>query len=144
MVHRAVPEEATHEEQGVQNGPHLTSINPATEDVLGHVPLTDRSGLEAVLQGASETARLWGSLSLASRRIYLRRLRHVVIEEAEAIARLVAMEQGKPLPEAYATEILPVLALLKWLEREGIDYLAPPPLCAHDAHIGPQAHVRAL
>ncbi len=119
---QATPGEVVH---GPQDGPRLTSISPATEQVLGHVPLTGRSGLEAILRGAEETARIWGTLSPDSRRVYLRRLRQAVVDEAEAIARLVASEQGKPLSEAYATEIIPVLALLKWLEAEGLEHLSP-------------------
>lgn len=111
--------------EGVQNGPQLTSINPATGDILGYVPLTDLEGLSAIIRNARETARVWGYLTPASRRVYLRQLRQVIVDQSEAIARLVSMEQGKTLAEAYATEIIPVLATLKWLEREGLDLLAP-------------------
>ena len=124
MTELSTPDRTIHERQAAQNGPRLTSINPSTGEVLGYVPLTDRDGLDAVIRNARETARVWGLLTTTSRRVYLRQLRQAILNNGEEIARLVVMEQGKTLSEAYATELIPVLATLKWLEREGLDLLA--------------------
>lgn len=107
------------------NGAVVTSTNPATGEVLGRVHLLDNAGIDATMQSAREVANTWGRTSTASRRIYLRKLRYTLLNESEELARLIAMEQGKTQSEAQATEIFPSLALLKWLEGEGLDKLDP-------------------
>lgn len=107
------------------DGSILTSTNPANGDVLGHVQLVDRAGIDACLQNAHAAAGVWGRTSPRSRRVYLRQLRYTLLNESENLAHLIAMEQGKTPVEAYTTEIFPALALLKWLEKEGLGRLAP-------------------
>ena len=101
----------------------LASHNPATGAVLGYVSLMTPEELHATIETAADAARIWGQTSHASRRSYLQRLRRVLLQESDALAQLIASEQGKTPGEAYVTEIFPSLAYLKWLERDGLNQL---------------------
>lgn len=52
-----------------------------------------------------------------ARRRWLRLLRRAVAAHARDIARVVAEEIGKPESEAYVSEVLPLLAAIRWHER---------------------------
>lgn len=125
MTDQMATTDAPAQEVPSKNGAVITSINPSTGEVLGHVQRTDRSGIDAVIRNARDAAATWGRTSAASRRVYLRQLRYTLLNRSEELARLIAMEQGKTQAEAFSIEIFPSLALLKWLEGEGLEALAP-------------------
>lgn len=58
------------------------------------------------------------------RRNWLRRFRQGVAQQGMAIAARVAGEIGKPVGEAYVSEVLPLLAAIRWHERRAGRLLA--------------------
>lgn len=110
-------------EQAAEPSNRLASFNPATGEVLGYVSLMTPEELNATIEAAADAARIWGQTSHASRRAYLQRLRRVLLQKSDALAQLIASEQGKTPGEAYVTEIFPSLAYLKWLESDGLKLL---------------------
>lgn len=103
----------------------LTSFNPATGEPIGYVPLVGREGIDAAVAAAREAQPAWGRLSVAERAASLHALRMRLVEEAEELARLISTEQGKPRADALSIEVLPAATLLKYLEREAPELLAP-------------------
>ncbi len=97
----------------------IVSINPATEEELGRVAVMHRADVDLAIQNARHAFRSWSHIPLAGRRRYLQRLIDLVVEEKTAIAELIAREQGKPVAEALAAEIVPVLAVLRFLVKHG-------------------------
>jgi succinate-semialdehyde dehydrogenase/glutarate-semialdehyde dehydrogenase len=97
----------------------IISINPATEQELGRVPVMQRPDVDLAIENARHSFRSWSQVPLAGRRRCLQRLIDLVVDEKEAIAELIAREQGKPVAEALAAEVVPVLAVLKFLIKQG-------------------------
>ncbi len=102
----------------------LESINPATGELLGAVPVTPPGEVAAVVDAVAKVQPFWAQLTLTDRARYLDRAAQVVIDESDAIRDLIVNEQGKPRNEAFSMEILPSIDALGWIGREGRRLLA--------------------
>lgn len=104
-------------------GSRRASYNPATGELLGYVALVGREGVDAALHAAHEAQREWATWSPRRRAQTLRQFGHALVADADAVARLVSMEQGKPVPEALSMELMSVLPQLRWLTSQGVKLL---------------------
>jgi succinate-semialdehyde dehydrogenase/glutarate-semialdehyde dehydrogenase len=95
----------------------IVSINPATERELGRVTVADRDGIDDALDKAHRAFSTWSQMPIRERQKYLARVNDVLLAQQEEIATLIAQEQGKPVAEALASEIVAVLGILKDLSR---------------------------
>ena len=103
-------------------------VSPADGRAFAEVSLLDRAEAGFALESARAAFASWSRLSFVERGRYLLRLRDVVLEEAKALAALIAREQGKPVPEAHAVEIFPALETLKYLALHAEDVLRDDPV----------------
>lgn len=78
----------------------LDVLNPATEEVLGRVPVASTQQLEEALNAAREAQVKWARLTGVERGSLLRKWADLVDRNREDLARLVAREVGKPYREA--------------------------------------------
>jgi succinate-semialdehyde dehydrogenase / glutarate-semialdehyde dehydrogenase len=74
-------------------------INPATEDVLGELPLADAADLDRALEAAQRGFKLWRNSTAQERAAVLQGAARLMLERQEEIARIATMEQGKTLAE---------------------------------------------
>jgi succinate-semialdehyde dehydrogenase / glutarate-semialdehyde dehydrogenase len=74
-------------------------INPATEEVLGELPLADAADLDRALETAQRGFKLWRNSTAQERAAVLQGAARLMVERQEQIARIATMEQGKPLAE---------------------------------------------
>lgn len=95
----------------------LISRNPATLDVLGEVPIAGAQEVRAAVDRAREASSSWAGLGYAERGRYLRRLKEIILEDADAIAQLVCREGGKPIVECYSAELFPACDFLEYFSR---------------------------
>ncbi|GAA3392432.1 NAD-dependent succinate-semialdehyde dehydrogenase [Cryptosporangium minutisporangium] len=93
-------------------------INPATEEVLGHVPLADAADLDRALAAAARGWRVWRDTPVLRRSAILHRAADLMRERAAEIGRAMTLEQGKPLSESTG-EAQRAAALLDWDTEEG-------------------------
>ena len=78
------------------------SLNPATEEVVGEFPgATDRE-VDAALTRADVVFRSWRQSPFAERCAVNERLADLLEAEADDLARLMALEMGKPLAQGVA------------------------------------------
>ena len=77
----------------------LQSINPATGDVVGEVPVTPVASITSVTDRARAAAAGWRRLSLAERRDCLASAAPRFLARAEELGALLTREMGKPLNE---------------------------------------------
>lgn len=75
-------------------------INPATEAVFARVPHASEAQMNAAVAAAKSAQKAWAETPMAERRARVEALAAAIGEEADELARLITMEQGKPLPEA--------------------------------------------
>jgi succinate-semialdehyde dehydrogenase/glutarate-semialdehyde dehydrogenase len=74
-------------------------INPATEEVLGELPLADAADLDRALETAQRGFRIWRESTPQQRAAVLQGAARLMVERQEDIARIATMEQGKTLAE---------------------------------------------
>jgi succinate-semialdehyde dehydrogenase/glutarate-semialdehyde dehydrogenase len=74
--------------------------NPATGEIIARVPDLGAEGARAAIEAAHRAFGPWKSLLAKERSAILRRWFDLIIENGEALARLMTAEQGKPLAEA--------------------------------------------
>jgi acyl-CoA reductase-like NAD-dependent aldehyde dehydrogenase len=78
----------------------LAVINPATGSPFTEVPATSPAQLDQAVDAATAAFARWGSLPLADRQEQVRALAAVVRDHIDELARLLTLEQGKPLGRA--------------------------------------------
>ena len=74
--------------------------NPATGDVLGHVPLTAREDVDDAVRAASRAFPEWRRTPPEDRIQFLFKLKQILEEHFEEIARTITTENGKTLAES--------------------------------------------
>src|SRR4051812_27379538 len=70
-------------------------INPATAETLAEVPLSNEADVAAAVEAASAAFPEWRRTPPEERIQYLFKLKNLLEEHFEEIARLVTMENGK-------------------------------------------------
>ncbi|MFF7884678.1 NAD-dependent succinate-semialdehyde dehydrogenase [Streptomyces sp. NPDC020794] len=88
-------------------------VNPATEEVIGEVPLATTDDLDRALAGAAEGFRAWRDTPVARRTALLHAAADLLTERSAEVGRIMTLEQGKPRAEA-AGEARRVADTLRW------------------------------
>lgn len=88
-------------------------VNPATEQVIGHVPLATAADLDRAAAAAAAGFETWRSTPIAQRTAILHRAADLLVSRADEVGRTMTLEQGKPLAEA-AGEARRVAGALRW------------------------------
>ena len=84
------------------DGKTLGVINPATEEVIATMAYGSRADAKRALEAAAKAMPAWMKLTAYDRAKVLKKTADLMRERADAIARTLTMEQGKPLAEAKA------------------------------------------
>ena len=92
--------------------------NPATGEVLGHVPELGAAETRRAIEAAHAALPGWRALTAQARATILRRWFNLLLEHQEDLATLMTLEQGKPLAEARG-EIAYAASFLEWFAEEG-------------------------
>jgi malonate-semialdehyde dehydrogenase (acetylating) / methylmalonate-semialdehyde dehydrogenase len=79
---------------------YLPVTNPATCEVLAEVPDSSYADVDRAVQAAKEGFEEWRSTPVLSRAQYMYRLKNVLEDKFEELARIVVMENGKTMDEA--------------------------------------------
>jgi succinate-semialdehyde dehydrogenase / glutarate-semialdehyde dehydrogenase len=96
----------------------LALTNPATGEEIGRVPIATGRDLANALDAAKRGFAVWRAISPYDRAIVLRGAALRIRERADAIARIMTLEQGKPIAEARA-EMLATADIFEWAAEEG-------------------------
>ena len=83
-------------------GEHLKVVNPATQDVLAMVQASTASDVHAAIAAASKAFPSWRATPPEDRIQYLFKIKQLLEDHFEEIARITTMENGKTLTEAKA------------------------------------------
>ncbi len=104
------------------------ATNPATGEPFAQASLLDAAQANEAIAAAHAAFPAWSRTSFAERARLLDRWRQAVVDEADAIARLIEREQGKPAAEALAAEVLPSRDALVYLKQHAQDLLRDEPV----------------
>ncbi|MDP9280575.1 MAG: NAD-dependent succinate-semialdehyde dehydrogenase [Chloroflexota bacterium] len=80
----------------------ITSVNPATEEVLARFDPFTPEEVDRALDDAQDAFIAWRERSIAERAVPMRRLAALLRERADRYGRLITLEMGKPIAEAKA------------------------------------------
>lgn len=100
------------------SGRTLGVINPATEEVIEEVAYGGRPETRRALEASQRALPAWSKTTAYERAKILKKTADLMRERADAIARTLTMEQGKPLGEARA-EVLHSADTFEWFAEEG-------------------------
>ena len=100
------------------NSETLEVNNPANGELLGVVPKMGRRETRRAIEAAERAQKLWRAKSAKERAIILRKWFDLVMLHQDDLARIMTLEQGKPLAEAKG-EIAYGAAYLEWYAEEG-------------------------
>lgn len=86
--------------QAVGSSPSLDVINPATGTVFASCPTATREQLDAAVAAARRASKSWAKTSFAERAALIAKLADALKAQQESLARLLTLEQGKPIGQA--------------------------------------------
>ena len=99
------------------NGATFAVDNPANGETLGTVPGLGRIETQRAIGAAQRALPGWRALTAKERSIKLRRWYELMLENQDDLARLMTLEQGKPILEAKG-EIIYAASFLEWFAEE--------------------------
>src|SRR3954471_10716762 len=101
-----------------ENGQTLGVTNPATEETIRDVAYGSRKDCARAVAAAARAMPDWMKKTAYDRAKVLKKTADLMRERADAIAKTLTMEQGKPLAEAKA-EVLHSADTFEWFAEEG-------------------------
>ena len=103
--------------RGADDGGVFDVLNPSTGEKIASVPNMGAVETAAAIDAAASAYEEWRGRTGKERSVILRRWFELVMDEQEALARLLTMEQGKPLAEARG-EIAYGASFIEWFAEE--------------------------
>ncbi|WP_293859739.1 NAD-dependent succinate-semialdehyde dehydrogenase [uncultured Alsobacter sp.] len=97
----------------------LPVLNPATEQVLGTVPVATRADLDDALAAAAEGFRVWSRTPPAKRAEVMLKAAALMRERIDAIGHTITVEHGKPY-EAGRLEVIRGCEFFEWDAGEAV------------------------
>ncbi|MGW0949894.1 NAD-dependent succinate-semialdehyde dehydrogenase [Streptomyces sp. NPDC002623] len=95
----------------------FTVSNPANGEALAELPALSRLQVAEAIDAAGRALPGWRALSGKQRALLLRRWFDLVTEHTEDLARLITLEEGKPLAEARG-EMVYAASFIEWFAEE--------------------------
>jgi succinate-semialdehyde dehydrogenase / glutarate-semialdehyde dehydrogenase len=100
------------------SGPSIAVDNPATGEILGNVPNLGRAEAAAAIAAAHAALPAWRARTAKDRAVRLRSWFDLIMANQEDLARLMTLEQGKPLAESRG-EVAYGASFIEWFAEEG-------------------------
>ena len=100
------------------DGATLAVTNPANDSVIGTVPKLGAAETARAIDAAQEAFKSWRQLPAKQRAACLKTLAQLMLDNAEDLAKLMTIEQGKPLVESRG-EVAYAASFFEWFAEEG-------------------------
>nr|HQV13742.1 aldehyde dehydrogenase family protein [Denitromonas sp.] len=100
------------------NGKTFAVENPATGELLAHVPSAGADETRRAIDAARLAQPAWRAKTAGERARILRRWYELLLANQEDLAQLMTAEQGKPLVESRG-EIAYAASFIEWFAEEG-------------------------
>lgn len=97
--------------------PSIDVVNPATGETIGSVGRAEGDEVEAAITAARRAFRPWADLAPTARAGFLHRLGDLIRVDADTLAEVMTLEQGKPVNEARG-EILKLADACRFYAEE--------------------------
>jgi succinate-semialdehyde dehydrogenase/glutarate-semialdehyde dehydrogenase len=100
-----------------KSGQMIDVDNPATGEIIGRVPKLGSTETRQAIEAANRAFPAWSKKTAKERAGVLRRWFDLMMENQDDLARLMTLEQGKPLAESKG-EVAYAAAFLEWFGEE--------------------------
>jgi len=100
-----------------KSGGTIQVDNPASGEIIGGVPKLGASETREAIEAANKAFPLWSKQTGKERAAVLRKWFDLMMENQEDLARLMTLEQGKPLTESRG-EVAYAASFLEWFGEE--------------------------
>ncbi len=101
-----------------QNGSFIEVNNPATLEIVGKVPNFSSNEIKSVIDDADRAFQIWKNTTAKDRSILLKKWSDLIVKNVDDLAKIMTIEQGKPLAEAKG-EILMGASYIEYYAEEG-------------------------
>jgi succinate-semialdehyde dehydrogenase/glutarate-semialdehyde dehydrogenase len=91
--------------------------NPATAEIVGTVPRLGQSETRRAIDAAARAFPAWRKMTAKARAAVMRRWSDLMLAHQDDLARLMTIEQGKPLAESRG-EVAYAASFLEWFGEE--------------------------
>ncbi|MCF1504801.1 NAD-dependent succinate-semialdehyde dehydrogenase [Afifella sp. H1R] len=102
---------------GADSGETIDVTNPATGETIGTIPKCGKAETERAIEAAAEAFESFKKTSADERAKLLRALHDAIMDNQDALAELLTLEQGKPLTESRG-EVGMSAAYVLWFAEE--------------------------
>src|SRR6202521_1643483 len=99
------------------SGQMISVDNPGTGEIIGKVPRLGGAETRQAIEAANRAFPAWSKRTAKERALVLRRWFDLMMANQEDLARLMTLEQGKPLSESRG-EVAYAAAFLEWFGEE--------------------------
>ncbi|KAJ2021409.1 hypothetical protein GGI06_002238 [Coemansia sp. S85] len=109
---------------------HFDIVDPATLETIGSVPDMDASDVKLAVSAATRAFASWKHTTSKERSLLLRKWHDLLVANKDDLARLMTLENGKPLGEAHG-EIGYSASFVEWFSEEakrGYGDIVPSPI----------------
>lgn len=96
----------------------IKAINPATNDIIGEIPVSNKSTVSAKVEESRKAFLSWSQLSIKERAGYLQKVYDLIVKKNE-IAKTITQNNGKPRPESNLAEIAATLQNMEYFIANG-------------------------
>ena len=100
-----------------QSGKTIEVNNPATMEIIGKVPNFTAEETKSAIDHADKAFQSWKNTTAKERSIILKKWSDLIIEHVDDLAKIMTIEQGKPLAEAKG-EILMGASYIEFYAEE--------------------------
>ncbi len=116
----------------VEAEPYTPVINPATGEVFAHAPSATAAQLDQAVAAAKDAFKPWAALGYAGREKYLLDYAAALQTHREDLARLLTLEQGKPLETGAQRE---VDLAIEWIRQTAVRRIPVEIVEENDTHV---------
>ncbi|PMH46010.1 succinate-semialdehyde dehydrogenase (NADP(+)) [Vibrio sp. 10N.286.49.B3] len=95
----------------------LAVTNPATGEQIGHVPISCVKSVNQGIERAHDAQKEWAKQTAKQRAVILKAWYELLMENQADLARLMTLEQGKPLAESMG-EVSYGASFVEWFAEE--------------------------
>ncbi|PNB77178.1 succinate-semialdehyde dehydrogenase (NADP(+)), partial [Pseudomonas sp. FW305-BF6] len=103
---------------GNDKGSFTKVTNPATGDVIGAIPTGGTIEAKQAVDAAHSAFKIWSKKTAEERFHLLMKWHRLIDDHKEELAKLMTLEQGKPLKEALG-EMVYANGFISWYAEEG-------------------------
>jgi NAD-dependent aldehyde dehydrogenases len=117
----------------------FTATNPTTGEVIHQYPTHTSEEVSTAIEDAQTAFQAWRKTTFAERAALMNKVADLMAEDEERLARLMTVEMGKPIREAYG-EVQKAAWCARHYAEQAEGYLAPQEL-ASDASLSYVQHL---